>query len=99
MSGYINRGTDARILGPWAGWVQSKLSFHSSRPPKVAALRFGREGHIAVLWPPFLSIAIPKPNGRYATFRAGWRWDHNWGRGGYVADVIVKLNMRYPVTP
>jgi hypothetical protein len=106
---YINRGPDPRILGPLGGWIQSKLSFHSSTPPRV--LRLGSKGHVAVTWPPFLSIAIPLPSEkgdcwpidaatpRYATFRSGWRWDPNWGRGGYIADVIVKLNMERPVVP
>lgn len=94
---YVNQGPDPRILGAWAGWIQSKLSFHSSTPPKM--LRLGSKGHIAVTWPPFLSIAIRKPGGNYATFRAGLRWDPNWGRGGYIADVIIKPNMQQPVVP
>ena|SRR3989442_517373 len=97
MSDYINQGSDPRALGSLGGWIQSRLSFHSSTPPEV--LKLGGVGHVAVAWPPFLSIAIPKPSGTYATFRAGWRWDPNWGRGGYIADLILKLHMTQPVVP
>lgn len=81
---YVNRGTDARILGPWAGWVQSKLSFKAQ--PEPASIMVG--------FPPYISIAIPYPwkgEWRYATLRAGWRFDKNWR--GYIFDVIIKLRM------
>lgn len=56
------------------------------------------------------TLAIPhwRP-GRWITFRCGWRWDPNWGDartighnpdpeivGGYIADVIIKLNAASP---
>src|SRR5262245_904263 len=97
--GYVNPGPDKRPLGAIGGWIQSRLSFHSSTPPKVAKIPFPGGGHIAVAWPPFFSIFIPKGNGHYASFRAGWRWDVNWGRGGYIADVVVKLNIDKEVLP
>ena len=99
MSGYINRGPDPRILGPVGGWVQSKLSFHSDTPPKGVTLIGEKDaGHLAFTWPPFVSVFVPVGGGRYASFRAGWRWDRNWGRGGYIADVIVKA-IGHVVTP
>jgi hypothetical protein len=91
---YVNRGPDPRILGPVGGWIQSRLSFHSSTPPK--ALRLGSKGHIAVSWPPFLSIFVPYGD-RFASFRLGWRYDHNWR--GYIFDGIVKLRIDHVVEP
>ena len=85
---YINRGTDPRIIGPWAGWVQQKLSFRAPMEPV----------HVLVAFPPYLSVAIPyrwKGVWFYATLRAGWRYDKNWR--GYVADIIVKLRMTHVV--
>lgn len=85
---YVNRGSDPRMLGAWAGWVQSKLSFRAPMEPLS----------VLVAFPPYLSLAIPYPvtqDGRwvwrYATVRVGWRYDTNWK--GYIADVIVKLRM------
>ena len=98
MSRYVNRGPDPRILGPAGGWIQSRLSFHSDNPPKGLSVPIG-SGHIAVTWPPFLSVFIPYAPKRWASFRAGWRWDRNWGRGGYVADVILKLRINNVVRP
>lgn len=83
MTNYVNRGPDRRPLGEWAGWIQARLSFKSWWEPL----------HVMVAFPPYVSIAIPKlwthPL-RYATFRAGWRYDKNWP--GYIFDVIVKLD-------
>lgn len=99
MADYVNRGPDARILGPVGGWIQSRLSFHSDTPPKGVSLPIG-SGHVAVTWPPFVSVFIPLPfSDRYASFRAGWRWDVNWGRGGYIADLILKLRIDNVVRP
>ena len=84
---YVNRGTDPRILGSWGGWVQQKLSFKAAPEPL----------QLLLAWPPYLSVAIPYPwrarawGWRYATFRAGWRFDKNWR--GYIFDIIVKLRM------
>ena len=109
---YVNEGPDPRVRGPIGNLVaktQRALSFRSQQEPKTASLPIG-SGHIAVSWPPFLSIFIPRGNGRYASFRIGWRHDPNWGDGnnpnempvehpgGYIADVIVKPNIDNVVT-
>ena len=95
---YVNRGPDPRILGPVGGWVQSKLSFHSDTPPKgVTLIGEKNAGHLAFTWPPFVSVFVSTGNGRYASFRAGWRHDHNWP--GFVADIIVKLRIDKVVSP
>jgi hypothetical protein len=104
MIDYVNRGPDPRILEriPVIGWLavrlQNWLSFKSDKHPKGITL-LGRKdgGHLALTWPPFVSIFVPYGKNRYASFRAGWRHDHNWG--GYVADVIVKLRINNVVTP
>lgn len=111
---YVNQGTDARaggVLGHAMAWLQWRLSFHSTSRPRVWApwRESGGPGHVALLWPPFLSLALPKKDGSYATFRIGWRHDGNWGDesspdreyftsrgwppGGYIFDVIVKGRM------
>lgn len=99
MSDYVNRGPDPRILGPVGGWIQSRLSFHSDNPPKgITLLGDKHGGHLAVTWPPFVSVFVPLPfSDRYASFRAGWRWDHNWP--GFIADVIIKLRIDNVVSP
>ena len=100
---YVNRGTDPRILehvpvvGPLSKGLQNMLSFRSANPPQAVGVPLKRRGHIAVCWPPFFTVATAKANGRYWTFRIGWRWDSNWP--GYVADVIVKTDMKTPVSP
>lgn len=87
--GYINEGPDPRArgwLGAVFGFIQTKLSFHSSCQP----------AHVMVCFPPYVSIAIPwfwllwsgKPM-KYTTLRIGWRRDGNWN--GFVADVVLKL--------
>lgn len=96
MSGYVNRGPDPRILGPVGGWIQRRLSFHSTTPPKGLKIPLG-SGHVAVTWPPFFSVFIPYAKKRWASFRIGWRWDHNWP--GYIADAIVKLRINNVVRP
>ena len=94
---YVNQGPDRRVgglVGRVMAGVQRMLSFHSTKPPAVWALwRDAGPGHVALLWPPFLTIALPRQNARYGTFRIGWRWDENWGSGGYIFDVIVKCRM------
>ena len=110
--GYVNAGTDGRMggsLGRAMGRTQSALSFKSDVPPvkvvehleggvlfETATAPNGRQHY---------SLAIPRGNGRWATFRFGWRFDPNWGDehvigynpnpeivGGYIADGIVKTN-------
>ena len=73
---YVNRGPDPRILGAWAGRIQSALSFKTRSEPI----------QVLVAWPPFVSLAIPYPRiiagtwrWRYATVRVGWRYDKHWG--------------------
>lgn len=100
---YVNRGPDARILGRFGGWIQGALSFRSPTPPKRWMTR---NKNLALFWPAFMSIAIPRRGGRFWTFRMGWRWDENWGRddtpptppfGGYIADVIIKTRIDHRV--
>lgn len=100
---YVNRGTDPRILetipliGSWSKGLQNALSFRSTNPPHAVGVPLKRRGHIAVSWPLFVTVAKAKANGRFWTFRIGWRWDGNWP--GYIADVIVKTDMKTPVSP
>jgi hypothetical protein len=113
-NGYVNRGPDERVDGPVGkvlGGTQRLLSFQSPTPPKVAKVPLKDGGHIAVAWPPFLSVFVARGDGRYRSFRLGWRWDANWGDGnnpnepqverpgGYVADVIVKQSIDNVVLP
>lgn len=113
MAEYVNRGTDARVggvAGQIAATVQRKLSYQTPEPPKVARVAIGL-GHIAVAWPPFVSIFIPRGDDKYFSFRAGWRFDQNWGDGnnpnepkiekpgGYIADVIIKTSIDHVVEP
>lgn len=108
MPDYVNRGPDPRILehipviGWLSKWLQNALAFHSTNEPAVLGFTFGKQvppGHVAVQWPPFFTVAIPKANRRYWTFRIGWRWDENWEGGGYFPDVIIKFDMSSPVHP
>lgn len=98
---YVNQGPDPRAggaLGHVLAFMQRSLSFHSSTPPfsliyrrdgwKVG-IEFSRPGLLPfVLFFKPHAVVVDRP--RWWSFRAGWRWDQNWGRGGYVADVIVK---------
>lgn len=109
--GYVNAGTDDRLggeIGRLLGGIQRDLSFKDSRPPVRMLERVGNvciETATAPNGRVHLSYAVPRPGGRWATLRVGWRYDHNWGDanvigwnpnpevvGGYVADVIVKLD-------
>lgn len=113
--GYVNAGTDKRIggsLGKILGRTQSQLSFKSEIPPFRVVEHVGNillETASAPNGRQHLSIAIPRGKGRWATIRAGWRYDANWGDenvigynpqpeivGGYIADVVVKLNATQP---
>ncbi len=91
---YQNRGSDPRaggFLGQVFAMVQTLGSWHSPNPPK----KFGGD-RFAIFWPPFIGIAIPYGHpAKFATFRAGFRWDNNWP--GYILDVIIKLKM--PLVP
>lgn len=113
-TGYVNRGPDPRVDGPLGkvlGGTQRALSFYSTTPPKVAAIPLADGGHIAVAWPPFFSVFVSRGDGRYRSFRAGWRRDSNWGDGnnpnepkrenpgGYVLDVIAKGSIDKVVAP
>lgn len=84
MTDYVNQGPDPRIFGRWGGRLQTRLSFRSPTPPQhVAGKTAGRFQWLVTLSRPrrlpFVSIAIPTTAGRWATFRAGWRYDANWG--------------------
>ena len=105
---YVNQGPDLRAGGPLGhvlAWLQRTLAFHSAHPPHDVVWRhgrwrlgaqFSRPGGL-----PFLVVFIPR--GRYAaenkggqrwwSLRVGWRWDKNWGSGGYIADVIAKFRI------
>jgi hypothetical protein len=113
MAEYVNRGTDPRaggVVGQVLATTQRALSVQTPTPPKTATiLPLKRGAGVTVSWPPFLSVFIPKANGRYWSFRAGWRWDANWGNGnnayepkvdepgGYIADVIIKTDIDHVV--
>jgi len=113
-TGYVNRGPDPRVdgvLGKIAGGTQRALSFYSETPPKVAAIPLKDGGHIAVAWPPFFSVFVSRGDGRYRSFRIGWRFDPNVGDGNnpnepvhdppgaYFPDVIAKGNIDKVVQP
>jgi len=105
---YVNQGPDRRtggVLGHILAWIQRVLSFHSARPPIDLiwrpffpigdglghwriGIQLSRPG-----WLPFFVLFVPRRSGRWMSFRAGWRWDENWGRGGYIADVIIKFRI------
>lgn len=94
-TGYVNQGPDPRAGGPVGAVLartQQALSFHGD-PPTPKVVTAGKTEILTVAWPPFLSINTAKDNGRFASFRIGWRYDKNWGEGGYIADVIIKGNM------
>ena len=102
--GYVNQGPDRRIgglIGRWLARTQRALSFHSTTPPFSLVWRWGvypQRWKIGVEFSrpwllPFVLVFLPRDGyleARWWSFRAGWRWDANWGRGGYVADIIVK---------
>ena len=106
--GYVNQGPDPRLGGPVGAVLartQTALSWHSPDPPKSSVVSVGKT-EIMVAWPPFLSINTEKDNGRFASFRIGWRYDKNWAKpgdaegeptGGFIGDVIIKLDMDHRV--
>lgn len=113
--GYVNAGPDDRAggaLGRLLGSIQRDLSFKDPRPPKRVVERIGNvwvETATAPNGRQHTSIAVPIESGRWATIRAGWRYDANWGDanvvgynpnpeivGGYIADVVIKLDAREP---
>lgn len=98
---YVNQGPDRRFGGPLGhvlAWLQRSLSFHSDTPP--FSLVYRHHGwKVGIEWSrpwllPFVlcfkphARVVDKP--RWWSVRVGWRWDANWGRGGYIADVILK---------
>ena len=97
--GYQLAGTDKRIggeLGKILGGLQRDLSFKSDTPPARHAELIGNvilETTVAPNGRVHYAVAVPRPKGRWATIRAGWRWDHNYP--GYIADVVIKLNAPY----
>lgn len=115
MADYVNQGPDKRAggaIGEVLAATQRALSYRSPSPSTVLAkIPLSDGGHIAIAWPPFLSIFVSKGNGRYQSFRAGWRYDANWGDGnhptepahdppgGYIADVIIKGDIDKVVEP
>lgn len=111
---YWNQGPDHRYEGPLSivpKAVQTGLSYYSTTPPKTAAIPLKHGGHISVSWPPFFSVFVSKGNGRYRSFRLGWRFDPNVGDGknprepfhdppgAYIADVIAKGSIDHVVQP
>lgn len=99
-TGYVNQGPDPRAggaVGAVLAWLQRSLSFHGEGPPAHVIVPLGGS-ELMLAWPPFVSLSIAKKGGRFASLRAGWRYDANWApNGGYVADVIVKLKMDHRV--
>lgn len=109
---FVNQGKDRRIggeLGKQLALEQRLRSFKSATPPtRVLERRPGgvlREVATAPDGKEHISIAIPLPNGRWNTYRRGYRYDANWGDertkgynpqpeiiGGYIYDYIIKLN-------
>ena len=96
-------------VGAALAWMQRTLSFHSETAPHSWVARWGSpRWKVGIEWSrprllPFVLVFIPRSrsygdlvNGarqRWWSFRTGWRWDQNWGRGGYIADVIVKTRI------
>lgn len=88
--GYVNPGPDRRLggaLGRVLGQAQSALSFKSATPPARMVEQLGGDHGQAILVETetapngrqHLTVAIPRGNGRWATFRFGWRFDPHWG--------------------
>lgn len=114
MPEYVNRGPDPRaggVVGHVLAATQRALSYQTTTKPKTVSVPLKDGGHVAVSWPPFLSVFVSRGDGRYRSFRAGWRHDPNWGDGnnshepqiaqpgGYIADVIVKGDIDHVVQP
>lgn len=112
-TGYVNRGPDERadgFVGKVLGGIQRAGLVYSTTPPKVASAPIG-SGHIAVAWPPFFSLFVPRGSGRYFSVRFGWRWDANVGDGknpsepahdppgAFFPDVIIKPSIDNVVRP
>lgn len=110
--GYVNAGTDRRIageLGRLLGSLQTQLSYKSTTLPER---KVEEVGNVKVAYDTdpgtgkqHVSVAVPRPDGRWATIRFGWRYDPYWGDanvvgfnpqpeivGGYIFDVVIKLN-------
>src|SRR5262245_2804371 len=99
-------------LGQRLAKAQRDLSFKSPTSPRKTLERHGDtlvEITTAPNGKQHIAIAIPRRNRRWDTFRFGWRYDANWGDenvqgfnpdpeivGGYIADVVIKLNSTSP---
>ena len=114
----VNVGPDARLpwpLGTILGRFQQQRAFKSSTPPyKVVtgSLDAGvltERSYSIPGFKPFYGWAKRRPDGRWDTFRMGYRWDPNWGDanvqgynpdpeivGGYFPDVISKRGQAVP---
>ena len=110
---YVNQGPDKRVGGPVGkllGGMQRAGMHYSTKDPKVASAPIG-SGHIAVAWPPFFSLFVPRKDGKYFSLRFGWRRDVNVGDGNnpnepahdppgaYFPDVILKPKIDHVVDP
>ncbi|MGH6689105.1 MAG: hypothetical protein ACRD3C_20305 [Vicinamibacterales bacterium] len=115
----VNVGPDARLpwpLGPILGRFQQQNAFKSSHPPITIVRGSEAEG-----WLEQVSYSVPghkafygwakrRDDGRWDTFRMGYRWDQNWGDhnvgtgfnpnpeivGGYFPDIIRKRGQKVP---
>lgn len=94
--GYVNEGSDPRLLGKVGAWIQRRLSWKAGYEPISVT------GNI---WPPLLVINIPlyskkaekidsasAPVKPVINARLGWRRDMNWG--GYIFSAALKKEER-----
>jgi hypothetical protein len=111
---FVNEGPDPRlggVIGEAGARLQRASLIYSTTPTKTASVEIGKGGHAAICWPPYVSIFLPKKNGRFWSFRAGYRNDPNIGDGnnpkepihdppgGKFLDVIVKTDIDHVVQP
>lgn len=113
----VNVGPDARLpwpFGPIFGRLQEERAFKSGTPPIKMVWRPSEDRLAEVSYSvpharAFYGWATRRPDGRWDTFRIGYRWDVNWGDeqvrgfnpepdvvGGYFPDVIVKKGQAVP---
>lgn len=110
---YVNEGTDERIRGAFGNLLaklQRQSLRYSTQPPERDLFYEGAWGQVAVYSPLFISVFLKRPDGKYWSFRIGWRFDPNVGDGnnptepkhdppgGYFLDVIVKPKIDHIVT-
>src|SRR5688572_10660090 len=111
---FVNQGTDERIpgeIGKFLALIQRLESFKSATPPIREVKHLSGGGLYEVATAPngkqHLSYAFPTGNGRWMTFRFGYRYDANWGDanvkgynpepgviGGYIYDAVLKLRAK-----